>query len=99
MRALRSSSSRAEITPTRFTNFYTFGDFKGNPANMLTIAGTTLPCKIDTAISSSTLKSDCGLRLPGGDGRPSAIFYSYTISFAEAADVNASCSVRAMISS
>lgn len=35
MQALRSISSRAEITPTRFTNFYTFGDFKGNPAKMV----------------------------------------------------------------
>lgn len=35
MRELRSISSRAEITPTRFTNFYTFGDFKGNPARMI----------------------------------------------------------------
>ncbi len=34
MRALRSISSRAEITPTCFTNFYSFGDFKGNPAKM-----------------------------------------------------------------
>jgi len=24
-------STRADISPTRFTNFYTFGDFKGNP--------------------------------------------------------------------
>ena len=35
MRELRSISSRADITPTRFTNFYTFGDFKGNPAKMV----------------------------------------------------------------
>jgi hypothetical protein len=35
MRELRSISSRADITPTRFTNFYTFGDFKGNPARMI----------------------------------------------------------------
>ena len=35
MRELRSISSRADITPTRFTNFYTFGDFKGNPARII----------------------------------------------------------------
>ena len=35
MRELRSISSRADITPTRFTNFYTLGDFKGNPARMV----------------------------------------------------------------
>ena len=35
MEELRSISSRAEISPTRFTNFYTFGDFKGNPAKMV----------------------------------------------------------------
>ena len=35
MRELRSISSRADITPTRFTNFYTFGNFKGNPARMV----------------------------------------------------------------
>ncbi len=35
MGKLRTISSRAEITPTRFSNFYTFGDFKGNPARMV----------------------------------------------------------------
>jgi len=35
MRELRSISSRADITPTRFTNFYTFGNFKGNPSRMV----------------------------------------------------------------
>jgi hypothetical protein len=35
MRELRSISSRADITPTHFTNFYTFGDFKGNPDRMV----------------------------------------------------------------
>jgi hypothetical protein len=35
MRELRSISSRADITPTRFTNFYTFGNSKGNPASMV----------------------------------------------------------------
>ena len=35
MRELRAISSRAEITPTRFTNFYTFGDFKGDPAKLV----------------------------------------------------------------
>ena len=35
MRELRAISSRAEITPTRFTNFYTFGSFKGNPSKMV----------------------------------------------------------------
>jgi hypothetical protein len=29
---LRSISSRAEITPTRFTNVYNFGDFRGDPS-------------------------------------------------------------------
>lgn len=31
MAELRAVSTRAEITPTRFTNFYTFGNFKGKP--------------------------------------------------------------------
>jgi hypothetical protein len=31
MRELRVISTRAEITPTSFQNFYTFGDFKGDP--------------------------------------------------------------------
>ena len=35
MRELRVVSSRAEITPTRFVNFYTFGDFKGQPARWM----------------------------------------------------------------
>jgi hypothetical protein len=35
MRELRSVSSRAVITPTRFTNFYTFGDFKGDPSRWM----------------------------------------------------------------
>ena len=32
MRMLRAYSSRATITPTRFVNFYNWGDFKGNPS-------------------------------------------------------------------
>jgi hypothetical protein len=32
MRILRSYSTRASITPTRFTNHYEWGSFKGNPA-------------------------------------------------------------------
>ncbi len=32
MRALRSYSTRATITPTGFTNHYEWGSFKGNPA-------------------------------------------------------------------
>jgi len=35
MDRLRSMSTRAEITPTSFTNFYTFGDFKGDPRHMM----------------------------------------------------------------
>jgi hypothetical protein len=35
MRALRALSSRAQITPTGFVNFYTFGSFKGNPDHMV----------------------------------------------------------------
>jgi hypothetical protein len=35
MTRLRSLSSRATITPTRFTNFYTWGDFKGDPAHLM----------------------------------------------------------------
>lgn len=31
MEELRGYSSRAEITPTRFSNEYSYGDFKGNP--------------------------------------------------------------------
>jgi hypothetical protein len=35
MRELRAVSSRAEITPTRFTNFYDYGDFKGVPSRWM----------------------------------------------------------------
>jgi hypothetical protein len=35
MARLRSLSSRATITPTRFTNFYTWGNFKGDPAALM----------------------------------------------------------------
>jgi hypothetical protein len=35
MRHLRSISSRAEITPTRFTNVYNFGDFRGDPGRLV----------------------------------------------------------------
>src|ERR1039458_3631368 len=31
MHKLRACSTRADITPTRFANEYSFGDFKGNP--------------------------------------------------------------------
>ena len=33
--ALRALSSRAEITPTTFTNVYNWGDFKGSPAKLM----------------------------------------------------------------
>ena len=32
---LAKISTRAEISSTRFTNFYTFGDFKGNPVALV----------------------------------------------------------------
>ena len=32
MRTLRSYSTRASITPTRFSNHYEWGSFKGNPS-------------------------------------------------------------------
>jgi hypothetical protein len=35
MTRLRSLSSRATITPTRFTNFYTWGGFKGDPPDLM----------------------------------------------------------------
>jgi hypothetical protein len=35
MRELRAVSSRAEISPTRFTNFYDYGDFKGDPSRWM----------------------------------------------------------------
>src|SRR5690349_20084570 len=35
MAELRSISSRAQITPTRFTNFYDFGNFKGDEIDFL----------------------------------------------------------------
>jgi len=35
MRALRAISSRATITRTRFSNFYTFGSLKANPHDLL----------------------------------------------------------------
>src|SRR5713101_6312513 len=31
IRELRVLSTRAQITPTSFVNFYNFGDFRGNP--------------------------------------------------------------------
>lgn len=35
MAELRALSTRAEITPTSFTNTYHWGDFKGNPATLM----------------------------------------------------------------
>jgi len=35
MAALRKITTRAEITPTRLTNVYHFGDFKGDPVELL----------------------------------------------------------------
>jgi hypothetical protein len=35
MTRLRSLSTRATITPTRFTNFYTWGSFRGDPALLM----------------------------------------------------------------
>ncbi len=35
MTRLRSLSTRATITPPRFTNFYTWGSFKGDPALLM----------------------------------------------------------------
>lgn len=35
MAELRAISSRAEITPTRFANFYTYGDFKGDERELI----------------------------------------------------------------
>jgi len=35
MRELRSMSTRAEITPTSFTNEYQWGNFRGNPRKMM----------------------------------------------------------------
>ena len=35
MDALRALSTRAEITPTSFTNTYHFGDFKGKPSTLM----------------------------------------------------------------
>jgi hypothetical protein len=35
MRQLRAVSTRATITATRFVNFYTWGDFKGNPSKWM----------------------------------------------------------------
>jgi hypothetical protein len=35
MAELRSISTRAEISPTRFTNTYTYGDFRGNPVELV----------------------------------------------------------------
>ncbi len=35
MSELRAISTRAEITPTRFQNFYTYGDFKGDPQELM----------------------------------------------------------------
>ena len=36
MAELRQISSRAEITPTRLTNVYSYGDFRGDPVELLT---------------------------------------------------------------
>ena len=35
VRALRAISSRATITPTRFSNFYNYGSLKANPLDLL----------------------------------------------------------------
>src|SRR5437667_6092917 len=35
MRELRALSTRAEITPTSFTNEYHWGDFKGDPRKLI----------------------------------------------------------------
>ncbi|HLL52578.1 MAG TPA: hypothetical protein VK447_03470, partial [Myxococcaceae bacterium] len=35
MREVRAVSTRAEITPTRFSNEYSWGDFKGDPAKWM----------------------------------------------------------------
>jgi hypothetical protein len=35
MRELRGISSRAEITPNRFMNVYNYGDFRGNPGQLM----------------------------------------------------------------
>lgn len=35
LRALRAISSRATITPTRFSNFYNYGSLKANPHELL----------------------------------------------------------------
>jgi hypothetical protein len=35
MAALRALSTRAHITPVSFTNFYNWGDFKGNPDDLM----------------------------------------------------------------
>src|SRR5947209_158585 len=35
MRELRALSTRAEITPTSFTNEYHFGDFRGQPKALM----------------------------------------------------------------
>src|SRR5438309_67984 len=35
MRELRAISSRAQITPVSFINFYNYGDFKGNPVSLM----------------------------------------------------------------
>src|SRR4051794_27328385 len=35
MDELRAISSRAEITPTRFTNSYSYGDFRGDPIELI----------------------------------------------------------------
>ena len=35
MAELRELSTRAEITPTRFMNFYNYGDFRGSPEALM----------------------------------------------------------------
>lgn len=35
MSELRAISTRADITPTRFQNYYTYGDFKGDPQKLM----------------------------------------------------------------
>ena len=35
MAALRALSTRADITSTRFTNVYNYGDFKGSPEKLM----------------------------------------------------------------
>jgi hypothetical protein len=88
MAALRSISTRAEITPTRFWNEYNWGDLKADPATLLAryfdayafdVAWTKLEALIDAKEYDTAMKLALDLRdLAARDGSAEAFAASFT---------------------